>query len=58
MESVLDRRVCKLEQNELGLYDLVIREGKRVLTEYRNITLERAAVEIENHMYCRGHADE
>lgn len=54
MESVLDRRSCKLDKNDLGLYDLVIRDGARVLTEQHNIRLDRAVVEIENFMWIGG----
>ena len=58
MESVLDRRACELEKNDLGLYDLVIRDGARVLTEQHNILLDRAVVEIENYMWTGGARNE
>ena len=48
---------CELRQNELGLYDLEIRDGLAVIVSLRNIPFGRAIVEIEDRMHTTARRD-
>ena len=50
-------RACKLMKNENGLYDIVITDGPIPVAEVRNVTFQRAIVEMENFMHTKERAE-
>ena len=59
MEEVLHRptairRGCKLQKNDVGLYDLEVNdESGIIIADVKNITFLRAVTVIEDYMYTR-----
>lgn len=53
----MNRQVCKMQKNDSGLYDLLITEDGYTVADVRNITFQRAVVEIEDHMHTKGGED-
>lgn len=53
MEKVLDRRSCKLEKNQFGLYNLTISDGPVLVTEIKNVTFQRAVCVLEDYMHTK-----
>lgn len=52
MESVPDR-VSVLRKNSNGLFTLTVTEGAETIAVVENVTVQRAAVEIENYMHTK-----
>ena len=50
-------RTCLLTKRENGLYDLVITDGPIPVAEVKNVTLQRAVVELEDYMHTKERAE-
>lgn len=57
MEKVLDRRSCKLEKNQLGLYNLTISDGPVLVAEIKDVTFQRAVCALEDYMHTKGRTE-